>query len=200
MINLMSNEYKKDILYARRNRSLLRWVIALVITLIGIGIFTLAGQAYMQQSKRSYVEAIEQTRHELKVQKLEETQKRLADISGNIKLVIQVLSREILFSKLLKQLGSAVPDGVALSRLEINKLQGGLDLFAKSTSFETASQLQLNLQDPNNKLFDKADIETIQCGGGQKNVKYPCDIKIRALFSKDNPFLFINNKQKPGTN
>lgn len=198
MINLLPDEHKQDTIYARRNTSLLKWAFVLAISLVGIGLFTLGGQAYMQKSKSAYTKSIEETREDLKVQKLEETQKRLENISSNIKLVIQVLSREILFSKLIKQLGSVMPNGVILSKLDIGKVQGGLDLFAKATSFETATQLQVNLQDPANRLFEKADIDSIKCGTSAENSKYPCEIKIRALFTKDNPFLFINSSQKTG--
>lgn len=196
MINLLPGAVKEDIKYARRNAVLLRWAAVLLVTLAIIGLVTVGGGVYIQQSKKSYEIQNQQARETLKIQKLDETQSRLLGISNNIKLVIQVLSRDILFSKLLTQLGSVTPQGVILSKLEISQVQGGLDLAAKSTSIETATQLQVNLQDPSNKIFDKADIVSIQCGATSSSAKYPCDITIRVLFTKNNPYAYLSNEVK----
>ncbi len=208
MINLLPQELRENTIYARRNTQLLRWVIILIGVIAGIFLVVLFGQLYIKQSSKSYSSQIEQTREQLKVQKLEETQKKVESISGSIKLAVQVLSKQVLFSSVLKQIGAAVPEGAVFTGLSINKLQGGLDLTAAATDYNTATQVQLNLQDPNNKIFEKADIVSVQCstsGGSTTNTntgvssssdldtKYPCKITIRALFAQNNPFLFINS-------
>lgn len=213
MINLLPPEMRENTIYARRNTKLLRWVVVLGGAIAAIFIIVIFGQLYIQQSSKSYAAQIEQTRQQLKVQKLEETQKKVEGISGSIKLAVQVLSKQVLFSALLKQIGSAIPEGAVLTGLSINKLQGGLDLTAAATDYNTATQVQVNLQDPNNKIFEKADIISVQCSttaGSTTNVntgqstasdldeKYPCKITVRALFSQNNPFLFINNQGQGG--
>ncbi len=124
---------------------------------------------------------------------------KVQQLSDSLKLVTQVLQREILFSKLLAQTGAALPNGSVLTDLSINKLQGGLDLRVSATDYQTATQVQLNLQDPNNKIFEKADIVNIQCvtpkpGNNALQNKYPCNVQLRALFAKNNPFSFISPK------
>jgi len=193
MINLLPPEVKQDIKYAHNNTKLLRWSVTFLFGIVGIGLVIVFGLFYMRQSSRNYSAQIEGTRAELKVQKLSETQRRVQDISSSLKLVIQVLSREVLFSKLIKQIGAAIPSNASLTDLKITKTQGGIDLTAVATDYNTATQVQVNLQDPANKIFDKADILNITCAGtSTSNPRYPCTVNIRAQFAKSNPFLFIN--------
>lgn len=193
MINLLPNIIKQDMLYARRNTKLRRWLIALIISAFGAIAIIGFGQLYITQSVKSYTRQIEEGQERLRIQKLDETQKRVSEISGNLKLVVQVLSREILFSKVLRQVGAAVPSGAILTDLTISKVEGGIDLTFEAKDYQTGSQILLNLQDPVNKIFDKADIEEISCTAKVPDGStYPCRISIRALFGDNSPYLFIN--------
>ncbi len=199
MINLMPTNIKQDTLYGRRNTKLLRWSFAIFGAIVGIAIIVGVGTLYLKRSTDNYASQLAGTTTQLKHQKLDETQKRVTDISGSLKLVVQVLSREVLFSKLVQQIGAAMPENTVLTNLQINKLQGGIDLSAQAVDYKTASQIQVNLQDPNNKIFAKADILSITCSGngtGTLNSKYPCLVRIRALFANNNPFLFIHSGGK----
>src|SRR5262249_51159234 len=131
---------------------------------------------------------VEQARAELRAQKLDETQQRVEDLSNSLKLVNQVLSKQVLFSELLKQTGAVMPSGATLSNLTVSKLQGGIDLQVVSKDYQTATQVQVNLADKNNKIFDKVDIVSITCSTGAQVTAYPCSGNYRALFAKDNPF------------
>lgn len=86
-----------------------------------------------------------------------------------------------------------MPSGTALTSLSISKVQGGLDLNAKAKDYQSGTQVQVNLSDPKNKIFSKADIVSISCNNGSADASYPCTVTIRALFSKDNTFLFTKN-------
>jgi len=198
MINLLPTEFKQSIIYARRNRVLLRWIVALMFLLVGVATITFFGQLYIDRSINAQTTKAEQTREQLKTQRLAETQTQVEDISSSIKLALQVLSREVLFSKLLRQIGAAMPEGATLSGIGIEKVEGGIDLQAVATDYRSASQVQVNLQDPNNRIFDKADIVNISCKDeeGEAKSQYPCVVNIRALFGDNSPFLFIGNDKK----
>lgn len=191
MINLLPPNVKEDLLYARRNSQLRSWLAAFVLALIGVGLIIAGGTLYMQKSIASNQAKVEAASASLASQKPEQTQKRLEEISANTKLIIQVLSREILFSKLLRQLGASVPANTVLQDFKIDKVQGGLTLKAVATDITAATQLQVNLSDPKNKIFEKADIESISCVPDPE-LQYPCTIQLRALFLKDNPFVYIS--------
>lgn len=198
MINLLPGEARQSISYARRNTIMLRWSLGLLASLGLIAVITFVGQLYINQAINDTNKQIAETQNQLKVQKLEDTQKRVQSISSSLKLVIQVLGKEVLFSSLLQQIGAAMPPNTVLTNLSINKLQGGIDLQVAAADYESATQVQINLKDPNNKIFSDADLINSQCGGGAAatNSKYPCSVTIRAKFATNNPFLFINSGVK----
>ncbi len=200
MINLLPHDVKEDIFYARRNTLLRNWIMAALVALMGVCIIIAGGLIYMQQAvNRQSVQAA-QLREDLQVQKVDETAKRVNEISSNTKLTVQVLSREILFSKLIRQIGSALPANTALQSLKIDNIQGGIQLNAFAADFNAGTQLQLNLQDPKNGVFEKADINSITCGTPEgvaptsitaAKRRLPCDVNLRALFSKNNSYVYI---------
>lgn len=197
MINLMPDNQKDQITFARRNTTLRRWLIANVVGVIGICLIIAAGLLFMTRSTNSWQKQVDDTSAQLQVQKLQETQNRVAEISDSVKLAIQVLSKQVLFSKLLTQIGSAMPNGSSLQSLSIANPEGGIDLTAVATNYQTATQVQVNLSDPANKLFEKADIISVSCQqGAEVEAQYPCQVSIRALFSKDNSFQYITTEAK----
>lgn len=201
MINLLPPEIKSDIIYARKNAVLLRWIIAFALLLTGISITILAGQLYINQNKKNQIAQIEYGKEQLKAQKLEEVESKVKNLSDSVKLANEVLSKQVLFSEVVTQIGSAIPNGSVLTGLSINQLQGGIDLTAAAKDYRTATQVQVNLQNPENKIFEKADIVNINCSNDSAGTRstieqnYPCTITVRALFAKNNNFLFINKDE-----
>lgn len=202
MINLLPEDVKETLLYARRNRMLVKWVAAFFIGLIGIGAVVFAGQLSINQSTEANALAVQLKKDELAGQKLIETRKRTEEIGNSTKLALQVLSRQVLVFELLRQIGAVMPQGAALQSLSLSKLEGGIDLQAVAVNEQAATQVQINLADPDNKIFEKADILNISCAAADQSSgtdeRYPCQIGIRALFAKDSQFIFTNTSSKPG--
>jgi Tfp pilus assembly protein PilN len=196
MINLLPPETKENLRYARRNRMLRRWIIVSLTCLFGAMMLVAGGGLYLQQSIDDTTKQIADTQHQLDAQHLTTVQKQVTDMSNNLKLTVQVLAKETLFSKLLAQLGAVTPSNVVLTNLSIVQDQGSIDITADAANYNAATQLQANLADPKNQIFSQADIENIACTGGKQGSAYPCQVTIRALFATDNPFLFINDKKK----
>lgn len=193
MINLLPSGYKDNIAYARQNKALLNWALALLVSLVFIALIIGAGWLFMNQSINRQKAQAEAAQQQLKDEKIDETKARLDEISSNTKLVLQVLSREILFSKLLKQLGASLPAGTSLKSVQIDKFEGGITLQAQAKTIEDATQIQVNLADPNNKIFQKADIESISCTPDNSE-GLPCTVQLRALFAEENPYVYIGAK------
>lgn len=193
MINLLPPDTKQTLRYARRNRQLAHWVVTCAFCLAGGILLAGGGYLYMNRSIDTTTQQIADSNQQLKAENLATVQKQVTTISNNLKLVVQVLSKEVLFSKLLKQLASVTPNNAVLTNLSITQAQGGVDITAETTNYNAATQLQVNLADPKNQIFSKADIVSITCGATSTTIKYPCIVDIRALFATDNPFLFIND-------
>jgi hypothetical protein len=72
------------------------------------------------------------------------------------------------------------------------------DLTASASSYQAGSQIQANLQDQDNKLFEKADLVSIACETPEEPTPYPCQVEVRVQPAKDNQFLQLpNQKDKP---
>ncbi len=198
MINLLPSDIKESYRYAERNVTLLNWVLAAALCLVGIGVIGTYGWLTMRQSTMSTEKQVASKQHELTAADLDGTNQKVTDISNSFKLVERVLSQEILFSKLLKQMATALPNGANLTGLNIAQVSGGsaLDVTADAANYTVATQVQVNLADPTNQLFAKADIQSISCDAATAtNPDYPCKVSLRAQFAQKNPFLFINQKQ-----
>ncbi|HZM63621.1 MAG TPA: hypothetical protein VFB59_00655 [Candidatus Saccharimonadales bacterium] len=195
MINLLPPEIKQNYHYARRNFRLLFWGFAFVGVSAGVFILMGFGLLAMSRSIDNNKAAISELDKRLASQDLAGTQREVTTISNNLKLMVDVLSKEILFSQLLVRLGNTMPSGVVLAGLSISETEKAIDVTARSTNYAGATQLQANLADPGNNIFSKADIVTITCSSTEASgiaAAYPCAITIRALFAENNPFLFIN--------
>lgn len=195
MINLLPPALKDDYRYASRNTLLRRWTAALILAIVGLGMIGTFGYVTIQSSTDNLSAQVENLQETLKKQKLTETEAQVTDITNSFKLVVQVLSKEVLFSKLLKQIATVIPSNAILANLAINQTTGGVDIVANAADYTTATQVQVNLSDPNNKIFSRADIVSITCSSNPSNPRYPCTVQIRALFATKNQFLFINNGQ-----
>lgn len=197
MINLLPATDKESITYARRNTHLLHWSITLAASIVLIVAVIAFGHVYIDRATKTNNQQLANAQSQLKLQKVEDTQKRVQEISSSLKLVVQVLGKEVLFSSLLEQIGSVMPPNTVLTNLSINKLEGGIDLQAGATDYQSATQVQINLNDQNNKIFAKADLVNIQCVASETDAtssRYPCTITMRAQFASNNPFLFINRE------
>lgn len=193
MINLLPPAVKQDYAYALRNTSLRRWVVGFVLGLVGLGIIATYGLVAMQRSIHDYSNQVVTAQDTLTQEKLTQTEAQVQDITDNLRLVAKVLSQEVLFSKLLKQIATVIPSNSVLTSLNISQASTGVDITAAATDYSTATQVEVNLADPANKIFTKADIVSIACSTGSSDPRYPCSVQIRALFATNNPFLFINN-------
>jgi len=195
MINLLPPELKETYRYGRRNRMLARWLATSVICLVGAAALTAGGYLYLNHSINNTNQQVIAGQKQLQQLNQASIQKQVTDISDNLKLAEQVLSKEVLFSQLLKRLSAVIPSNTILTGLSISQSQSSVDISAETTDYNAATQLQVNLADPSNQIFSHADIQTITCNGGtSNNSTYPCVVDIRALFASNNPFLFINSK------
>lgn len=204
MINLLPHELKEEYRYARKNRRLVKWASAIVLAIVGMAAITMSGVIMMNNTSGEYRIKIVETKAELDSQNMASTQTQVTEISNNLKLMVAVLSKEVLFSKLLARLAAITPQNAILTDLSISQTESAIDITAHTTNYDAATQLQANLTDPNNKIFSKADLVNITCASttgttATKSATHPCTATIRALFTDNNPFLFINAATKAGS-
>lgn len=184
MINLLPPQVKLDYRYARRNRHVFKWVMVLLFGILGAVLITAVGFVYLYQLSSSYGRQLETSKEQLRQQNLEQVNTQVKDMSNNLTLAVQVLSKQILFSELLKKLGALLPSNTVLSGLSVSQAQGALDITAKAKDYASATQIQVNLSAKDNGLFSKVDIINIACTDSGAGA-YPCTVTMRALFASD---------------
>lgn len=192
MINLLPPELKQAYRYGRSNRHLVRWIVVCLAGIVGAAFITLFGYLYMNQIANDYKSQIATSQEQLDSQNLQKVQQEVKDISNNLNLVVEVLSKQIVFSGLLQKLSTLMPAETNLTNLSISQTQGAIDITAAAKNYTSATQIQVNLSDPTNELFSKADIVSISCSGTNS---YPCTVQLRAQFAPNNPYI-ITSKTK----
>ncbi|MDQ3123948.1 MAG: hypothetical protein M3Q14_04690 [bacterium] len=199
IINLMPPEHKEAIMYARRNSKIMRWLLGVSLAALLLIVVAGGGLFYLKQDSKAHQKNIETTKAALAAQNEAETFKRVQEIGENLNLVVDVLSDEVLFSKLLQQIGEVMPSGTILQDLSLTSdFKGGLSLRVGSVNYEAGTQAHVNLADKNNGIFEKADLINLTCTSGQNaDPRYPCQVEIKALFNQDdNPFLLLNQNKE----
>lgn len=202
MINLMPADAKQAISYARLNSRLVKWTISCLIIIAIMAATVFVGGLYIDRTKSALSTSIEETKTTIATQKLDQTKQEADSISAGVKLIVQVLSKEVQFSKLLQQIGKLMPTGATLGDVQLsNKVSGALDMTANALDYQSATQVQVNLQDPKNNLFDKVDTLSVNCidtvsSSSNINSRYKCQIVIRALFKKDAVGVFLSAPAK----
>lgn len=190
MINLLPPKFKETYRAGRSNRHLTHWISAFVIGIVGAALLTGVGYIYLNQTADNYQRQIETSNEQLTTQNLSGVQNEVKEISNNLTLALEVLSKQVLFSELLRQLTTLMPADTNLTGLSISQTQGAIDITAEATNYKSAAQIQVNLTDPENKLFSSADIVSIGCNG---DGTYPCSVQLRALFDDNGSYLFTSD-------
>lgn len=198
MINLLPTEQRKATLFARRNTTLVRWLIGILVATAGIAVITGGSLFYLKRDSSALKNEIDKTKAELVDQNEKKVLDRAEEMSGNLQLAIDVLSNEVLFSKLLQSIGEVMPPGTVLQTLALTNdiASQGIDLEIGSVDYESGTRAHVNLNDSKNKIFERADLQNIKCGNLDEESAsiYECTVSIRALFSSDNPFMLISKE------
>ncbi len=202
MINLLPSELKQSLAFAHHNTKLIKVIIGLGVGIIGIIIVVIGSLIYLQQETNIYKDSTAKAAITLEEQHEKETMGRVQDIGNSLKLVVDVLSQEILFSKLLRQVGSAMPPDTVLQDLKLSsELDGAIELQAGAKDYNSATQIQVNLEQGSDSVFAKADLIGVNCSSPTdgKSDPYPCKASLTAVFSKDSDFKLLD-KAKKGNN
>jgi hypothetical protein len=194
MINLLPPQYLEVVQHSKTNDHLVRWILATLAAIGGLLIIMMSGWLYLDHQSKSLGGGISQGKQQLQQENLDGVRKDAEQISNDVKTINQVLGREVRFSELIQQIGKVMPPGSVLGGLTLTKVDGSVDLTASAKDYTTGAQIALNLSDPKNDLFSRADIVSLNCTSA--DTAYKCGVSLKALFSKNSQNKFIN---VPGT-
>ena len=181
MINLLPPDHAMRIKFGRSNSVLRKWIFGTALAVGGLLVILAGGWVYLNSQASKLQSQLNQSKAQLQAQNLPKVQKDATEITGDIKVINQVLSSEVRFSDLIQDIGTIMPSGTILESLSLSKINGPLDLTVKTTNYASASQVAANLNDPANGLFTKVDIVSVSCSSTEPSI-YKCTGELRALF------------------
>ncbi len=192
MINLLPPEATAAIHFGRRNTVLRTWLLGFAAAIAGLIIILFAGGFYMDRQAKDLQTGLNVTNQELKAENLSQVQADAKQITGDIRVIDTLLSKEIRFSDLIQAIGTDMPANTVLDNLTLNnKVSGALDLTANAKDYTSAAQVAVNLSNSQNSLFSKVDIISIDCNSSSSSA-YKCTATMRALFSKTAQTKFLS--------
>lgn len=187
MINLTPIDMKQDRHYRRNNLLFLRWITQSTLMLLLLIVSVVAGFGLISGQQKRLDKEKELLNKEISDLKLSEIESSYSGFVANVDTVTQILSKQILYSDLIKQIGSVTPSGAILNSISISSKDNALDLNFKIDAQDIAPIIQLNLEDEKNNLFSKADIVQLNCP-----TTSTCTAQLKAEYKKDFPYLFVN--------
>ncbi len=197
MINLLPPEAKQEAHYGRRNRKLVFIAGGICTMIVALGAITLFGQFYLSRSETQTKKSSRIVEQRIKDQNLEASQKSLETLDANFKTASQLLAKQILFSKIFPKLAEIIPKDASVRQLSISDSSTYLQFEIVAPTRAIANQGYINVSDPKNGLFEKADLLDISCTDATEKTTTDsasalCKVTVKALFRSDSPFLLLN--------
>src|SRR5579872_6188924 len=105
MINLLPPAYRQTLRSHYLHTIARYWLAVIWLSTAGLVVVLAGGWFYINQQSNDLRQSIATTNQELATQNLSQVQKEAKTLTGNIKTINQVLSRELRFSDLIQDIG-----------------------------------------------------------------------------------------------
>jgi Tfp pilus assembly protein PilN len=188
MINLLPPENRQEIIYGRKNKALVGWIIAMLLVLVGVIAITVVGQFYIKSNVNNLNKTIQTTQQRIKDQNLESRQAEISQFANNLNTVNSLLADQLLFSKIITNLGEILPSGVTVQNIDFTSTDSTLKLQLIGSDEKAVTQGFVNISSAPNSLITAADLENVDCSG-----QGGCVATVTALLNKDSELYFLND-------
>lgn len=182
MINLLPDEYKKEIRAARANVVLLRYN----FLLLGVGGFLLMSclvvYAVLGTAKAS-AEAANST-YNSRAQEFAATKLKADEYRNNLVTAEKILNNEIVYTDLVFAITNLLPQGIILDSLNLNSKDFGTQtlLNAHAKNYEAVTALKSAFE--RSSVFTNVHFQSISATEGSTNPAYPIGIAINVTMNK----------------
>lgn len=194
MINLLPPESKQEIIFGRKNKALVGWIIAMFVLLLSIVVISVVGRFYIISNVDNLNKEITDTKQRISDQNLETRQAEITGFANNLNTVTNLLKDQLLFSKIITTLGEILPSGVTVLNIDFRSTDSTLKLQLTGADEKAVTQGFINISSASNKLISTADLESVDCTG-----QGSCVATVTVLLNKDSEFYFLNDFTKEPT-
>lgn len=158
MINLLPPEAKQSVIYARRNVALFQYCIVALTAGVALSAMLFFGATLASRTEKELEQSIQSD--QVKVDELELINKEAKELANSIDVIATLLSKEMKFSELIKEIGAIIPPDAALQSLTLSDdQQTPLSLEVLADKADTIGVTQENIEE--SELFKGADVLSI---------------------------------------
>lgn len=181
MINLLPNDKKAEIRAARTNVILLRYS---GILLLAVGF--ILGSMYVSKTVLSFTEANSKeviASNDIKADVYSDTKAQVDALSASLAETKTILDQEILYSKVLVNLGQLMPPGTIFDTLILNTASfAGTPISTKAYAKTSADVLTLRERFESSPMLSGVNFQTISETGGIEG--YPVSVEMTFSLTK----------------
>lgn len=184
MINLLPYEHKEEIMAARTNVVLVRYITILILAAIVLGGLIVGAYFALNGTKESAeLKASENTS---RLAAYQQTKLRADTFRSDLTTAKTILDSNVSFSKLIYEIADTVPAGVVLDDLTLDPATFGssVTMNASAKTFNDASKLRDSFR-ANNQVFSNVQVQTIKSSGAAATDKnYPVKVVLSVVINK----------------
>jgi len=183
MINLLPDDYKKDIRTARANVVLLRYNILMLVSVAVLVVICIAFYFILTISQASAVSR--NTENSSKASSFQEVRTAADEYRSNLSVANSVLSNSVNYTTVIFEITKLLPSGVVLDTISLSASDFGKQMvFAThAKSYSHATQLKESFQ--SSKLFSNVYFQNItDTSSPDSNEAYPVAVTLSAQLNK----------------
>jgi Tfp pilus assembly protein PilN len=182
MINLLPDDFKKEVRAARTNVTLLNYII-----IVFLGVIFLCGAFiavyFILSNTKSNAEAITKD-NSSRTTSYSTVEQQAGDLTQSLAGAKVILDNEVDYSKILTNIAAAMPDGVVLSGLTLTPSSLGTPTTLQAYAKTTADALQLKTNFQQSALFSSVAFQSLTASTASSASGYPISVSISVTINK----------------
>lgn len=190
MINLLPNEVKESVRFARINVILMQYIFILIAVIGLITVLMLQGKQSLESTKRAAEERITLS-PEVQTE-ISDVANQARELSDTVNVIGQIFENEVKYSLVLQEIGSVIPSGVRVTSLNLREETDlPFRLTVQLETAELAGVLQQNIIE--SRIFSSADILQVARNQTDTGTKYNFSAELDAFFDPSVPLKSIDD-------
>jgi cell division protein FtsB len=181
MINLMPDTAKKEIRSARANVLLTRYIIVVILAFAFLSLLLAGSFVVLTQTKTSAEQLI--SGNDEKAAVYSETKAQVDALSSSLSETKRILDEEILYSRVLMNIGQQMPEGTILSGITLSSDSfKGTPVTLKAYAKTTEAAVLLREKFQSTSIFSNVNFESVSDTDGIAG--YPVSVSMKLTVTK----------------
>lgn len=180
MINLLPDDAKRQIKAGRTNVVLVRYIIFLMFAVLFLVVISVAVYLLLMNNKATAEQAIKVDSS--KDSSYLSVQAQADSLRANLATAKSILDSEIVYSKVITGIASALPSGVIIDSLTLDSTKFGVPIELKLRALTTQDALKLKTSFQNSSLLSNFKLGSLSSDGS--NSSYPVTANITVTINR----------------